>query len=109
MHASYNTFGSNQGIYSFLYHCKSCLTVGAQLLEGIRAMSNAEGKKVVTCSSNYQDNVTTPLMREHANNAIDNNDSEEIIADLASYTDADAADGMLPAVKRVGVEYCFNN
>ena len=60
-------------------------------------MSNAEGRKAVTRSGNYQDNVIAPLTCEHDNDAIDDNDSEEIVA-----PDADAADGVLPAVERVG-------
>ena len=60
-------------------------------------------------SGNYQDNVTAPLTREHDNDAIADSDPEEIVADLAPDIDAVAADGVLPAVERVGVTHSFTN
>jgi hypothetical protein len=40
-----------------------------QLLEGIGAISKADGKKAAARGSNYQDNVMIPLVREHDDDA----------------------------------------
>jgi len=67
-----------------------------KLLEGIGAISKAEGKKAAARSGNYQDNVTTPLAREYDNDPKADDDTDE---DLD--TDADAADGVLPAIDKL--------
>jgi hypothetical protein len=51
-------------------------------------------------SSNYQDTITTPLAREHDNNATDDNEADNIMEDLKA--DTDVADGVLGAIEKVG-------
>lgn len=56
-------------------------------------------------SGNYQDNVTTPLSREHNNNAAGDNEDDESVIDMpdadTDIADVNAADGVLPAIGRV--------
>jgi hypothetical protein len=52
-------------------------------------------------NSNYQDTITTPLSREHDHNATDDNGIDDITADLDA--DTDVADGVLPAIEKVGI------
>jgi hypothetical protein len=40
-------------------------------------MSSAEGKKAAAHSGNYQDNITTPLSRNHDNNAISDHTDDD--------------------------------
>jgi hypothetical protein len=86
----------------------SHLTFKCELLEGIGVISKVKGKKAVMCSGNYQDNVTTPLSREHDNNAVGDDEDDEDDESVADMPDADtetadvnAADGVLPAIGRV--------
>ena len=72
-----------------------------QLLEGIGAISNAEGKKAAACSGNYQDNVTTPLAHEHDDDATANNEIDEEAEDMDLDTNVEAANSVLPAIERV--------
>ena len=70
-------------------------------------MSKAEGKKAATHSRSDQDNVTLPLEHNHDNDdAIADNDPEE---DWDLGTDADVADGMLPAIEQVSVAHFLNH
>jgi hypothetical protein len=73
-----------------------------KLLEGIRAMSKAEGKKASVCSINYQDNITTPLDCIYNNNTMANDEIEDLDLDYdlkigTGYT----ADGVMPAIEKV--------
>jgi len=52
-------------------------------------------------SSNYQDSITTPLSREHDHDATDDNEIEDLTADLDA--DTDVADGVLPAIEKVRI------
>lgn len=71
-----------------------------QLLEGIGAISSADGKKAAARSGNYQDNITTPLGREHDDDKISGGDNlEEEPMDLD--TDSEAANGVLSAIVKV--------
>ena len=67
------------------------LTDNCQLLEGIGAISKANGQRAAACGNNYQDNVTIPLTCEHDNNTIakDNPDGDIEVADT------EVADGVL--------------
>jgi hypothetical protein len=106
LHASYDSLGCYQGMISnsqflSLLH----LIFQFELLEGIGAISKAEGKKAAMRSGNYQDNVTTPLAREHDNDATGDDEEDESAADPD--TDANVADGVLPAIERVrNVHHC---
>ncbi|KAI0294735.1 hypothetical protein BC826DRAFT_1104496 [Russula brevipes] len=72
-----------------------------KLLEGIGAISKAEGKKAAMRGSNYQDTIATPLSSEHDHNTTDDNEIDDITADLDM--DTDVADGVLPAIEKVGI------
>jgi hypothetical protein len=67
-----------------------------QLLEGIRAMSAAEGKKASAQGSNYQENMTAPPLNE-----------DDGIASDEGADDQDAtpqkADSVLSAIKKVSL------
>jgi hypothetical protein len=52
-------------------------------------------------SGNYQDNITTPLSREHDHDATDDNEIDGIAADLDA--DMEVADGVLPAIEKVSM------
>ena len=47
-----------------------------KLLEGIGAVSSAEGKRAASCAGNYQDAATAPLNREFDNDAATQDDIE---------------------------------
>ena len=69
-------------------------------MEGIGAISKAEGKKATARSGNYQDIFTRPLSREHDDNITGDADAYEIDAD----PDPDKyAMHVLPAVEKVSV------
>jgi hypothetical protein len=71
-----------------------------KLLEGIRAMSKAEGQKASVCSINYQDNITTPLDRIYDNNTMANDKIEDLDLDYDLKT-GHTADGVMPAIEKV--------
>ena len=48
----------------------------SKLLEGIGAVSSAEGKKAASRAGNYQDAATAPLNRDFDNDAATQDDSE---------------------------------
>ncbi|KAI0281548.1 hypothetical protein BC826DRAFT_876907, partial [Russula brevipes] len=70
-----------------------------KLLEGIGAISKVEGRKAAMRSSNYQDSITTPLSREHDNNATDDNEAGDVMGDIEA--DTDVADGVLGAIEKL--------
>jgi hypothetical protein len=82
--------------------CGLLLTIlVVKLLEGIGAISKAEGRKAVARSGNYQDNITAPLAREHdddrmSGDAIDLEENMDLDTDVEA-----AANGVLPAIERV--------
>ena len=79
-----------------------------ELLERIRALSKAKGKKATAQSANYQDNITCPLSREYDDNVTANVDPEEVNTDMdldPDSTDADIC--MLSAVERVSQTCSF--
>jgi hypothetical protein len=71
-------------------------------MEGIGAITRAEGKKATARSGNYQDNVTRPLSRDHDNNITADIDPDVIDGDLDPDAD-DPAACVLPAVERVSI------
>jgi hypothetical protein len=73
-----------------------------KLLEGIGALSKAEGKKAAARSGNYQDNVTAPLAREHDTDAMADDETDGAAAAGDQDNDTDAVDGVLPAIEKVG-------
>ena len=50
-------------------HRNSVQLSTVQFLKGIGAISKVDGKKAAAHGSNYQDNVTIPLVHEHDDNA----------------------------------------
>jgi hypothetical protein len=79
-----------------------------KLLEAIGAISKADSKKAVAHGGNYQDNITTPLAREHDDNATANDGPEEdgAVMDLVdSDIGAEAADssGVLSGIEKVTI------
>jgi len=71
-----------------------------KLLEGIGAMSKAEGQKASVCSVNYQDNITTPLNRIYDNDTMANDEIEDLDLDYDLKT-GHTADGVMPAIEKV--------
>ncbi|KAF8813536.1 hypothetical protein BYT27DRAFT_7270048 [Phlegmacium glaucopus] len=75
-----------------------------KLLEGVRAISKAEGKRAAARSRNYQDNVTTPLTHEHDDDATANDEIDEdseAVQPMDPDTNIEAANGVLPAIERL--------
>ncbi|KAF8234673.1 hypothetical protein L208DRAFT_1070791, partial [Tricholoma matsutake] len=73
-----------------------------KLLEGIGAISNADGKKAAARGSNYQDNVTIPLACEYDDNATadDEPDGDGIeVTELD--VGAEVVDGVLSGIERL--------
>ncbi len=64
-------------------------------------MPKAKGKKAAMRSSNYQDNVTMPLLHEYDYDAIADNEINEVTGDLDA--DADPTSGVLTAIERVNI------
>ena len=70
-------------------------------MEGIGAISRSEGKKAISRSSNYQDNITRPLSRDHDDNATADIDPDVVDVDLDPNADTDLTVHVLSAVERV--------
>jgi hypothetical protein len=70
-------------------------------MEGIGAISRSEGKKAIARSSNYQDNITRPLSRDHDDNATADIDPDVVDVDLDPNADTDLTVHVLSAVERV--------
>lgn len=70
-----------------------------QLLEGIGAISRADGRKATARAGNYQDSVTRPLSRDHDDNATADVDPDVINAELDA--DTDPAMRVLPVVEKL--------
>ena len=64
-------------------------------------MPKAEGKKAAMRSSNYQDNITTPLSREYDYDATADDEINEVTGDLDA--DADPTSRVLTAIERVNI------
>ena len=71
-----------------------------KLLEGIGAMSRAEGQKASVHSINYQDNITMPLNRIYNNDTMANDEIEDLNLDYNLKT-GHTADGVMPAIEKV--------
>ena len=69
-------------------------------MEGIGAISKAEGKKAMVRSGNYQDIFTRPLSQEHDDNITGDADADEIDADLDP---EEYVMHVLPVVEKVSV------
>jgi len=64
-------------------------------------MPKAEGKKAAMCSSNYQDNIITPLSREYDYDATADDEINEVTGDLDA--NADPTSRVLTAIERVNI------
>lgn len=69
-----------------------------QLLEGIGAISEAEGKKATSRGGNYQDSATTPLSRQFDDIAAVQGDEDEQEGLLL---EVNCASDIVPAVEKV--------
>ena len=72
-------------------------------------ITRSEGKKATARSSNYQDNITWPLSRDHDDNTTVDVDPDVIDADLDLEPDTDPAMRVLPTVERVSVAVLHNH
>ena len=84
-----------------------------KLLEGIGAISKGDGKKAAAHGGNYQDNITTPLAREHDDNATANDgpEGDGTVMDLVDTgTELEAASGdhgVLSGIEKVVDNFQF--
>jgi hypothetical protein len=83
LYATYNSSSSNQG--TFLDDCDFyiCWLIIMKLLEGIGAVSSAEGKKAASCAGNYQDAATASLDHDLDNDATTQDDGKGDQVNLA--------------------------
>jgi hypothetical protein len=74
-----------------------------QLLEGIGAISTTECKKVMSCSRNYQDSITTPLSHVFNDEAIGKDgedEQDEVILEI------DHSSSILSAIEKACLISC---